>query len=104
MKRKFSRRYQSALLAYLKQGPKAQPATGARHGPAGAGRRLQTLDLAKLHEQILVTEVLPGIPAGKRSALIKQAGAFFTEAITPIEKIHRSAHEAAVHLKKSSRC
>ena len=53
---------------------------------------LHTLDIAKLHEQILVSEVLPGIPAGRRVSLIRQAGLFFTEAITPIEKIHRTAH------------
>jgi hypothetical protein len=75
--------------------PAGEPATGARHGPAGAGRRPEDAGLAKLHEQILVTRVLPGVPAGKRAALIKQAGIFFTEAITPIEKIHRSAREAA---------
>ncbi len=61
---------------------------------------LQTLDLAKLHEQTLVTELLPGCPAGKRAALIKQAGIFFAVAITPIEKTHRSAREATAHLKK----
>jgi hypothetical protein len=61
---------------------------------------LQTLDLAKLHEQTLVTEVLPGCPAGERAALIQQAGIFFTEAITPIETTHRGSREAAVHLNE----
>jgi PAS domain-containing protein len=61
---------------------------------------LQTLDLAKLHEQILVTEVLPKRPASQRASLIKQAGIFFAVAITPIEKKHRSAREAIAHLKK----
>ena len=61
---------------------------------------LQTLDMAKLHEQILVNEVLPGCPAGQRATLIRQAGIFFTEAITPIEKTHRAAREAALHLNK----
>jgi signal transduction histidine kinase len=100
MKNKFSRRYQAALLAYLKQGLRArlQPARGMGQQALAAG--LQTLDLAKLHEQILVTQVLPGHPAGKRAALIKQAGTFFTEAILPIEKTQRSAHEAAVHLNQ----
>jgi signal transduction histidine kinase len=100
MKRKFSRRYQSALLTYLKQGPgrRLQPARGMGQQALTAG--LQTLDIAKLHEHILVTEVLPGQPAGKRARLIRQAGTFFTEAITPIEKIHRGAREAAVHLNQ----
>jgi signal transduction histidine kinase len=100
MKARFSRRYQSALLAYLKQGQKAslQPAHGMGRRALTAG--LNTLDIAKLHEQILVTKVLPGIPAGKRVRLIRQGGFFFTEAITPIEKIKRTAHEAALHLNK----
>jgi signal transduction histidine kinase len=100
MKARFSRHYQAALLAYLKQGPKASlhPAHGMGQRALTAG--LKTLDIAKLHEQILVTRVLPGIPAGKRVVLIHRAGIFFTEAITPIEKIHRSAREAARHLNK----
>ena len=61
---------------------------------------LQTLDLAKLHEQTLVAELLPGVPAGKRAALIKQAGSFFAEAILPLEKTHASTQEAAAYLRK----
>jgi signal transduction histidine kinase len=100
MKRKFSRRYQAALLAYLKQRPgeRLQSARGMGQQALAAG--LQTLDIAKLHEQILVTQVLPNRPAGKRTALIKQAGIFFTEAISPIEKIHHGTREAAVHLNQ----
>ena len=100
MKQKFSRRYQAGLQAYLKQRSRAhlQRAHGMGRQALTAG--LQTLDIAKLHEQILVSKVLPNHPAGKRAALIKQAGIFFTEAITPIEKIHRGTHEAAVHLNQ----
>ena len=100
MKRKFSRRYQAGLQAYLKQrsGAHLQRARGMGRQALTAG--LQTLDIAKLHEQILVNKVLPGSPANKRGALIRQAGTFFTEAITPIEKIHRGTREAAVHLNE----
>jgi signal transduction histidine kinase len=100
MKRRFSRRYRKALLNNLKQGLRAglQSARGLGQQALAAG--LQTLDMAKLHEQILVTQVLPGRTANKRAMLIKQAGAFFTEAITPIEKIHRGTREAAVHLNQ----
>ncbi len=45
-------------------------------------------------------ELLPGVPAGKRDALIKQAGSFFAEAILPLEKPHASTQEAAVYLRK----
>jgi signal transduction histidine kinase len=103
MKRKhhhLSRRYRTALYAHLKQGR-----SGTLHLAHGLGGEalaagLQTLDLAKLHEQILVTEILPDSPVRKRSALIKQAGVFFAVAITPIEKTQRNALAAAVHLKK----
>jgi signal transduction histidine kinase len=103
MKRKLfnmSRRYQAALRKHLKKGPQAslEPARGLGSRALDAG--LQTLDLAKLHEQTLVTEVLPGCPAGKRDALIKQAGTFFAAAIIPIEDAHLSAREAAARLKK----
>jgi len=98
--RKFSRRYRAALRTHLQPGRPAglEPASGLGDQALAVG--LETLDLAKLHEQILVTEVLPGCPARRRAALIKQAGIFFAAAITPIEKTHRNVREAAVQLKK----
>ena len=97
---KLSQRYRAALRTHLQQGRHAslEPARGLGGEALAAG--LETLDLAKLHEQILVAEVLPACPVGRRSALIKQAGIFFAVAITPIEKMHRNAREAAVLLKK----
>jgi signal transduction histidine kinase len=89
-----------ALKAHLKLGRKADLEQARGLGDQALAAGLQTLDLAKLHEQILVTEVLPGSRTGRRSALIKQAGIFFAVAITPIEKTHRSAREAAVQLKR----
>jgi len=103
MKRKYlklSRHYQAALRAHLKQGRHASLDSARGLGGQALAAGFQTLDLAKLHEQILITEVLPASPAGKRSTLIRQAGIFFAAAITPIEKTHRSAREAAVLLKK----
>ncbi len=100
MKHKFARRYQAALLACLKQGSGARLQTARGMGQQALAAGLLTLDMAKLHEQILVTQVLPGRLPGKRAMLIKQAGAFFTEAITPIETIQRGTREAAVHLNQ----
>ena len=97
---KYSRSYRTALQTHLKQGRHASLESAHGFGDHALAAGLQTLDLAKIHEQVLVTEVLPGCPARKRSALIKQAGIFFAVAITPIEKTHRSAREAAVQLKK----
>ncbi len=100
MKLKFSRHYQAGLLAYLKQRSAAHLRRARGMGQQALSAGLQTLDIAKLHEQILVSQVLPGQPVGRRVMLIKQAGIFFALAITPIEKTHRSAQEAAVQLKK----
>ena len=54
---------------------------------------LETLDLARFHEQALITLVLPGYSPDTRERMIRRAGTFFAEAITPIEKTHRSAQE-----------
>jgi signal transduction histidine kinase len=103
MKRKYlklSGQYRVALRAHLKQGRHASLDSARGLGSQALDAGFQTLDLAKLHEQILITEILPGSRAGRRSALIKQAGIFFAVAITPIEKTHRSARDATAQLKK----
>jgi signal transduction histidine kinase len=98
--RTLSRRYQLALRKHLQQGRQASLESARGLGSQALAAGLQTLDLAKLHEQTLVADVLRNCPAGKRAALIKQAGVFFAVAITPIEKTHRSAREATEQLKK----
>ena len=98
--RNFSRRYRSALRRHLKRGRRAGLESARGLGGRALSAGLQTLDLAKLHEQTLVAELLPGCPARRHAAVIKQAGIFFAVAITPIEKTQRSAREATVHLKK----
>jgi signal transduction histidine kinase len=96
----FSQGYQKALLKHLK-GDNASSLESARGlGGEALEAGLQTLDLAKLHEEILVTQVLPGSLGKKRASLIRQAGAFFAMAITPIEKTQRSAREATARLKQ----
>jgi signal transduction histidine kinase len=54
---------------------------------------LKTLDLARIHRQALNALVLPSYPSDTRDALVRRAGAFFAETITPIEKTHRIARE-----------
>ncbi|HEX4343308.1 MAG TPA: ATP-binding protein [Verrucomicrobiae bacterium] len=103
MKRKLvtlSRRYQVALRTHLRQGQRASLESARGLGSQALAAGLQTLDLAKLHEQTLVNDLLPAFPARRRAALIRQAGIFFAVAITPIEKTHRSAREHASQLKK----
>ena len=95
-----SRRYQAALRKHLKPGRRTSLESARGLGGLGLAAGLQTLDLAKLHEQTLINELLPGCPPRQRNALIKRAGIFFAVAVLPIEKSHRSAREATARLKK----
>jgi signal transduction histidine kinase len=95
-----SQRYVAALRQHLKQGPRAD-----LHPAQGLGRRamalgLETLDLARFHEQALITLVLPGYSPSTREAVVRRAGKFFAEVITPIEKTHRTAQEANASLNR----
>lgn len=80
---KFSQHYQTALLAHLKDGRKANLESASGLGRLALAAGVATLDLAKLHEQTLITEVLPDCPARRRAAVLKQAGRYFAAAITP---------------------
>jgi signal transduction histidine kinase len=98
-----SRRYQAALLRHLTQGPQ-----GSLRSADGLGREaldlgLETLDLAKIHEQALVALMSPNRSFGAKDGRIKRAQTFFVEALTRIEKTHRAAMEANVHLNELNR-
>src|SRR5688572_33432764 len=91
-----SRRYQSALQKHLKQGPRAslEPACGLGRQAAALG--LETLDVARIHE-----EALGALEASSsRDGFIKRAELFFAETITPIEETHRAALKGNVRLNQ----
>ena len=95
-----SERYLAALRTHLKQGPKAN-----LQSACGLGRRtlaigLQTLDLARIHEQALTTLSSSSDSFRIKDGMITQAEKFFAEAITPIEETHRAVMEANVSLKQ----
>ena len=101
MKRKLtglSRQYQAALRKHLKRSRPARlpPAKGLGRQAMTIG--LETLDLARIHEQALITLVLPSHSAGARDAMVRRAGTFFAQAITPIEETHRTALQSNAHL------
>ena len=61
---------------------------------------LQTLDLARIHERALIALVLPTYSPNTRKTMVGRAGAFFAEAITPIQTTHRIAQETNVHMEQ----
>jgi signal transduction histidine kinase len=92
------RQYQVALRKHLKQGLRESLQPAQRLGRRAISIGLGTLDVARIHEQALVQLVLPGDPPASRAATVRRAGIFFGQAITPIEKTHRIAHEASARL------
>jgi len=95
----FSRCYLTALRLHLKRGPSASLDAARRLGIKAAALKLETLDLARMHEEALITLVLAHYSTRTADGMIRRAGAFFAEAISPIEKTHRVALEANVKMK-----
>jgi signal transduction histidine kinase len=85
-----SRRYVAELRKHLQPGSKTgmQPAVGLGHRAVALG--LETLELARIHEQALTTLKL----TASRAPQIKRAEIFFTEAIAPIVDTHRAARQS----------
>jgi len=98
-----SRRYHAALQEHLEQGPRASPQSADGLGRRALAVGLETLDLARIHEQALIALVSPSYSRGTKDGMIKRAQAFFIKAVTPIEKTHRSTMEANVHLSQLNR-
>jgi signal transduction histidine kinase len=61
---------------------------------------LQTLDLARIHEQALIALSSPSDSFKIKDGMIARAEKFFAEAITPIEETHRGVMEVNVNLKQ----
>jgi signal transduction histidine kinase len=91
-----SERYVTALGKHLRQGPQADLQPALTLGREAVTLGLETLGLARIHEQALVTLELSNVKNG----FTKLAGVFFTEANTPIEETHHAARQTQAHLSK----
>lgn len=92
--------YQAALRRYLTTASATPLQSALRLGRQGVVLGLETIDLALIHEEALLVQVLPIPDAITRDRLIKQARVFFAEAITPIEQTHRAAMESNIRLSQ----
>src|SRR2546428_436237 len=95
-----SRQYQAALRRHLKQSRPASLRPAKDLGLQAMTIGIETLDLARIHEQALIKLVLPGYSSGTREAMVRRAGTFFAQAITPIERTHRLAQETNVQMAR----
>jgi signal transduction histidine kinase len=99
MKRKptgLSQRYEATLRQNLKAGAGASLLPALRLGRQAAAQGMETLGLARMHEQALVALALRKGPRG----LLKQAETFFIEALAPIVATHRAAQQHQVDLRR----
>ncbi|MCX7010339.1 MAG: histidine kinase [Kiritimatiellaeota bacterium] len=95
----WSRLYQTALSKHLK---KVNLRPALELGCQAATLGLETLDVARIHEQILVKLVAPGGSIRSRQKAISRAERFFAEAIVPIEKTHSAALQTDVRVQQLS--
>jgi signal transduction histidine kinase len=89
-----SQRYVASLEKHLKQGPQASLQPALELGRAAVALGLETLELARIHEQALATLKL----SETKNGFTKLAGIFFSEANTLIEETHHAARQTKVQL------
>ena len=96
----WSKRYQNALRKHLEQGAGASLRTAVRMGREAVALGLETLDLARIHEQALAAVISPQDVSGTRERKTRRAGKFFDEAAIRIEKTHRAVRDADVLIQQ----
>ncbi len=92
------RHYQSALQAYLGQGPGASLRVALGLGRRAAVLGMETLDVARIHEQALKSLIVPTGSLRSRQRMLSRTKTFFEETIVPIEQTHAAAKEDVRHV------
>jgi two-component system, NarL family, sensor histidine kinase DegS len=95
-----SRKYQSELRSHLKRKPRLGSRRAENVGHAAVNGGLETLDLATIHSDALLAIMPENCSAANRNRTVREAGRFFLEAITPIEKTHNATSETVAELKQ----
>lgn len=83
--------YLSALARYLEKDAAPSLAPARDLGCQAVRLGLETLALARIHEQAVVSLLSPKDSTISSQLLVTRAGAFFAEALSPIEETHRGA-------------
>lgn len=96
----FSRSYRDALGRHLAQDHPSSQRTSLSLGRRALKLGLETLDLARIHE-----EALDSIESSRASGDLggnedlRRATGFFSKVITPLEETHQGARDANAHMK-----
>ena len=97
---RLSERYLLALRTHFEQGPKMDLQAAHKLGTRAVALGLETLDIARMHDQALTTLIKSDYPPVARYDMATRAAIFFTEAIAPIEKTHLLALKSHARLEK----
>ena len=99
MERKLTRlaqHYAAALQEHLRQGARANLQPARALGRRAVALGLETLELARIHEQALATLKV----SDRKNGTIKRAEIFFAEALTPIVETHRAARQSKLEANR----
>lgn len=93
----WGQRYGNALRAFLRKGVSSDVKPAARLGRQAAVLGLETLDVARVHEEVLCATTSSAGGAHAR------AQRFFAETLVPIERTHEATRKAEVRVKELTR-
>jgi signal transduction histidine kinase len=97
-----SRRYQADLRAHLRKGSSDTSHRAERLGIKAVSEGLETLALASMHEEALLSLMPSNCTTAVRDRTVKNAGVFFLNVLLPIEKTRRTTVEYVAQLKRSN--
>ncbi len=95
-----AQQYEVALRRYLTQRPSSHSKVAVRLGRKIVALGLETLDVVLIHETVLIKQSLNADSPALKNRIIKRAGQFFADVITPLEEGHRVALEANIQLSR----
>jgi signal transduction histidine kinase len=88
--------YDAVLRSHLAEGAHARRQPALLLGREAVSLGLETLELARIHEQALAKLELPGT----KNATLKRAENFFNAANSCMEETHSAARQSTVHLNR----
>lgn len=95
-----SRGYEAALQAHLDRPDEAGLEAARGLGGEAVAAGLPTLDLARLHEAMVIAALPPDCPADRRELLIGKAARFFAVAILPVVTVDPAGDASAARLEE----
>jgi len=101
---RWSRRYKAAVRRYLRPEKSGGLPAAANLGRQATALGLETLDVARVHEQALITMTPPADEPGNVGCeRLERADSFFKETVVPIEATHRAARKADSRIDRLTR-